>query len=97
MLIIDVKEPKEKAGEWAAQWKFTFPVLLDFDGAAASRYAPPGVQPDLKRYEVPIGSNLIIDRDGKIRFNSLLDSTNFDARLIALTKRLDELLANAKQ
>ena len=46
---------------------------------------------------MPIGSNLIIDREGRIRFNSLLDTTNFDAKLIALTARLEELLAAAKQ
>jgi hypothetical protein len=41
---------------------------------------------------VPIASNLIIDRDGVIRFYSLLDSAQFDARLVALRAKLDELL-----
>jgi hypothetical protein len=50
--------------------------------------------PDLPRDQVPIGSNLIIDPEGNIAFNSLLDSMNFDAKLIALKARLDELLAN---
>ena len=36
---------------------------------------------------------LIIDRKGVIRFYSLLDSANFDAKLIALRARLDEVLA----
>lgn len=49
--------------------------------------------PDLPREQVPIASNLIIDREGRIRFYSLLDSRNFDAKLIALTARLNELLA----
>ena len=40
-----------------------------------------------------IGSNLIIGRDGKIHFYSLLDSRNFDARLVALRAQLDTLLA----
>jgi hypothetical protein len=39
-----------------------------------------------------IASNLIIDREGRIRFYSLLDSRNFDAKLVALTARLDALL-----
>lgn len=72
--------------------KYSFPVLLDLNGKTSSSYAPAGVQPDLERDQVPIASNLIIDRDGKIRFYSLLDSVHFDAKLVALTARLEELL-----
>ena len=64
------------------------------DGSVSTSYAPPGVLPDLPRDQVPIASNLIIDREGKIRFYSLLDSRNFDAKLVALTARLEELLAS---
>jgi len=74
------------------QIKYTFPVVLDVDGKVSVAYAPPGAQPDLARDQVPIASNLIIDRDGKIRFYSLLDSVHFDAKLLALTARLDQLL-----
>lgn len=49
--------------------------------------------PDLPRSQVPIASNLIIDREGRIRFYTLLDSANFDARLVALRAELDALLA----
>ena len=73
--------------------KYTLPILLDPDGKVSSAYAPPGVLPDLARDQVPIASNLIIDKDGKIRFYSLLDSANFDAKLLSLTARLDQLLA----
>jgi hypothetical protein len=52
--------------------------------------------PDLPRDQVPIASNLIIDKEGVIRFYSLLDSRNFDARLIALRKELDTLLSQAR-
>jgi peroxiredoxin len=78
---------------WVKQVKYTFPVLLDPDGKVSATYAPPGVQPDLARDQVPIASNLIIDRDGKVRFYSLLDSVHFDAKLLALTAQLDQLLA----
>ena len=91
--MINVKESKTKAAQWGRTLKFTFPVLLDANGKVSTSYAPPGLLPDLPRDQVPIGSNLIIDLDGKIRFFSLLDSMNFDAKLIALTARLDELLA----
>ena len=92
-LVIDAMETKAVAEGWAKRWGFGFPVLLDPDGAATSSYAPGGVLPDLPRDQVPIASNLIIDRQGRIRFFSLLDSANFDARLVALRARLDELLA----
>jgi hypothetical protein len=72
---------------------YTLPVLLDEDGKAAESYAPPGILPDLPRDQVPIASNLIIDKEGIIRFYSLLDSRNFDAKLVELRKRLDALLS----
>ena len=76
---------------------FTFPVLLDEDGSVAASYAPEGVLPDLPRDQVPIASNIIVDKDGKIQFYSLLDSRNFDAKLIALKERLNGLLAAAEK
>jgi peroxiredoxin len=91
--VIDVLESKDVARGWAKSVGFTFPVLLDADGKTAERYAPPGVLPDLPRNQVPIASNLIIDREGRIRFFTLLDSAHFDARLVALQARLDALLA----
>jgi peroxiredoxin len=91
-LVINVKEDKKKAAEWKKQLKWSIPVLLDTDGAVSASYAPAGVLPDLPRDQIPIASNLIIDREGKIQFYSLLDSRNFDAKLVELTARLDELL-----
>lgn len=94
VLIIDVKEPKELVVKTARKFNFTFPVLLDADGTTATRYAPPAnVLPDLARDEVMIASNLIIDKQGKIRFFSVLDTKGFDAKLIALQAQLDKLLA----
>lgn len=96
MFVINVKESKTKASRWTKGLGFTCPVLLDIDGEVATRYAPPGVLPDLPRNQIPIASNLIIDQDGKIRFFTLLDSANFDARLLALTAWLDKLLVGAE-
>jgi peroxiredoxin len=92
-LVIDVMEPETIAAAWAKKLSFPFPVLLDADGKVAENYAPTDVLPDLPRNQVPIAANLIIDRAGRIRFYTLLDSANFDARLVALRARLDELLA----
>ena len=92
MLVIDVLEDVEATTTYAERSAFTFPVLRDADGAVAATYAPDGVLPELPRDQVPIASNLIIDGDGTIQFLSLLDTTAFDAKLVALKARLDELL-----
>ena len=93
VLIVDIGESKRIVQRSAQKLGFTFPVLLDADGSAAKLYAPPkSVQPDLGRDEVMVASNLLIDRDGRIRFFSLLDSAAFDAKLTALRAVLDDLL-----
>ena len=91
VIIIDVKEPQTKVKKWVKKNGFTFPVLID-DGKIAAAYALPDVLPDLPREETLIASNLVIDRAGRIRFYSLLDTTSFDAKLVALSKRLDEVI-----
>jgi len=93
VVVIDVKETKGKTEEYAKRSKFTFPVLLDGEGKVSTSYAPAGAQPDLPRDQVPIASNLIIDREGKIRYYSLLDTASFDAKLVGLTAKLEELLS----
>ena len=92
VFIVDVKEDKGLIEKWLSRFNFSFPVLLDEDGAVSTKYAPAGVQPDLARHEVPLASNLIIDKEGKIRFYSLLNTTAFDARLTKLKEKLDSLL-----
>jgi peroxiredoxin len=93
VLIIDVKENKDLVSQSFKRFNFSFPVLLDEDGKVATSYAPAGVLPDLARDEVVLASNVIIDRQGKIRFYSLLNTTSFDAKLIGARKKLDELLS----
>jgi peroxiredoxin len=94
VLIIDVKEPKELV-QTKLQHRFnlTFPVLLASDGAVAASFAPADVLPELARDEVMLASNILIDPEGKIQFLSLLDSKNFDAKLVELKAELDALLA----
>lgn len=92
-LIVDVAETFPVAQGWARGHKFNFPVAWDSTGAAAALWAPEDVLPDLPRFQIPIGSNLLIDRGGKIRFYSLLDTKNFDAQLVSLRSVLDSLLA----
>ena len=93
VLVIDVMETPEATATYVERSGFTFPVLLDADGSVTETYAPEGVLPDLERNQVPIASNLVIDREGVIRFYSLLDTTAFDAKLVALKATLEEVLA----
>lgn len=93
VFIIDVLEPKNLVEQKLRdKFNLTFPILLDEDGAVATRFAPPDVLPDLKRDEVMLASNLIIDPNGNIQYMSLLDTQNFDAKLVALRNKMDELL-----
>ena len=92
VLVVDVGESKKKTRKWATASGATFPVLLDTDGKAATAWAPDGVQPDLARDQVVLASNAIVDREGKLAFFSLLDSTRFDAKLVSVRAKLDELL-----
>ena len=96
VVIIDVKESQETTARWVQARKFSFPILLDSDGKVSASYAPPEVLPDLAREDICIASNLLIDPEGKIQFFSLLDTKSFDAKLIALTNRLEELFLRYK-
>ncbi|MEX2232424.1 MAG: TlpA disulfide reductase family protein, partial [Cyclobacteriaceae bacterium] len=92
VFIVDVKEGKEVVERSFSRFNFSFPVLLDADGKVSASYAPAGVQPSLERHEVPIAANLIIDKEGKISYYSLLNTTSFDAKLTNLRQTLDDLI-----
>jgi len=94
IFIVDVMEEKDLVERWFKRFNFSFPVLLDTHGKVSASYAPDKVQPDLARHEVPIASNLIIDKEGNIVFYSLLNTTAFDAKLLKLKEKLGELLAS---
>ncbi|MDA0349813.1 MAG: TlpA disulfide reductase family protein [Verrucomicrobia bacterium] len=94
VLIIDVKESESIVTKYLKErFNLSFPILLDPDGSVAAKYAPPGLLPDLARDEVVLASNILIDPKGKMQFRSLLDTSNFDAKLVGLRGKLDELLA----
>lgn len=95
VFIIDVMESREVVAKLVDRFKFSFPVLLDTAGRVSASYAPEGVQPALERHEVPIAANLIIDREGKIRYYSLLNSAAFDAKLTGLKEKLNELMGSS--
>ena len=92
-LVINVLEGPDIVARWQEALWPAVPVLKDADGTVAEAYAPAGVLPALPRNQIPIASNLIIDRQGRVQFYELLDSRNFDAQLVRLRARLDQLLA----
>ncbi len=93
VLVVNVKEEKEKAAQWAKKVGYTLPILRDTDGKVAASYAPKEVLPEMPRDEITVASNIIIDREGRIQFFELLDTRNFDAKLVHLKKRLEALRA----
>ena len=96
VLIIDVKESADLVRNLLAdRHQISFPILLDSDGSVAASMAPEHILPDLARDEVMLASNILVDPTGKIQFMSLLDTRNFDANLVDLKTKLNELL-NAK-
>ncbi len=94
-LVVNVGEEDAVASAWKKEAGFSFPMLMDREGIVTARYAPADVHPDLPRHEVMIASNLIIDRQGNVRFMSLLDTNDFDAQLVALRTELDKILAES--
>jgi hypothetical protein len=70
-----------------------FPVLRDADGVVSAAFAPPLALPGVKdRTKVVVTSNLVVDREGRIRFFTLLDTTHFDARLVHLRRAIDAVV-----
>jgi hypothetical protein len=70
------------------------PVLRDEGGAVALRFIPPGALPQLEdRTKALVTSNLVLDREGRIRFFTVLDTVHFDATLVHVRRAVDGLLA----
>jgi peroxiredoxin len=93
VLLVDVKEGNEEYKEYSSRLPVPFPVLRDKTGKVAESYMPSKAQPGMNdRAMAIIASNLILDKEGKIRFFTLLDSMNFDAELVHLRADLDHLI-----
>jgi peroxiredoxin len=93
VVAVDVKEPDEAYREYLSRMTLPFPVLRDADGAVSTSFTPAKAQPGVvDRTLVVVTSNLIIDKSGKIRFFTLLDTQHFDAKLGNLRHTLDRVL-----
>jgi peroxiredoxin len=95
-VAVDIKEPEPDYRSYLGRVAMPFPVLRDESGDVAMSYVPPRAFPDFtERYKVVVTSNLVIDRDGVIRFFALADSRNFDARFTHARKAVDAILSGA--
>jgi peroxiredoxin len=94
VIAIGIDEPEADYRAYVARMPMDMPILRDEGGATAIRYTPPGAQPEIEdRKKVLVTSNLVIDRRGRIRFFTMVDTVHFDARLVHVRRAVDQLLA----
>ena len=90
VLAVDVGENEQAFNAYVARMKLPFPVLHDPDASVSLRFTPTNANPGVKdRTQVIVTSNLVIDRDGRIRFFTLLDTVHFDAKLVHVRRAVD--------
>jgi len=90
VLAVDVGENEQAFNAYVTRMKLPFPVLHDPDAAVSLRFTPTNANPGVKdRTQVIVASNLVIDREGSIRFFTLLDTVNFDAKLVHVQHAVD--------
>jgi peroxiredoxin len=95
-VAVDVKESEADYATYLGRVAMPFPVLRDGSGDVALSYVPPHALPDFaERYKVVVTSNLVLDRDGTIRFFALADTRNFDAKYALARKAVDSLLGGS--
>jgi peroxiredoxin len=93
VVAIGIDEPEPAYRSYIARMPMGMPILRDEGGAVALKFTPPGAQPEFKdRKMALVTSNLVLDRTGKIRFFTVVDTVHFDARLVHVRKAVDELL-----
>lgn len=80
--------------EYLARAAMPFPVAHDAKDQVAAAYDPENALPAFRdRRKVVVSSRLVLDREGRIRFFTLLDTTRFDAKLVHVRRALDAVLA----
>jgi peroxiredoxin len=95
VIAVDVAEPVEGYRLYVDRGPTPFPVLRDGDGRVSLSFTPDGAAPGVKnRKLVIVTSNLVIDREGNIRFFTLLDTAHFDAKLPHLRRAVDAALGS---
>jgi peroxiredoxin len=95
VVAVDVREDDAAYAKYVSRGRIPFSVLHDPDGAVSSSFAPNRAMPGLRdRTKVVVTSNMIVDKEGKIRYFTLLDTLHFDAKLVHLRGALDRVLGS---
>ena len=93
-VAVVVADTEAGAKKYLDRVAMPFPVLRDAKDEVALAYDPENALPSFKdRRKVVVTANLVLDRDGRIRFFTLADTTHFDATLVHARRSLDDLLA----
>jgi peroxiredoxin len=89
VLVIQVKENQQLAASFAAHHGWTFPVLVDGDGAVSNRFAPDkeGLPPEV----AIINAHFLLDADGVVVYRDFLNMERFDVRASHVRAALDDL------
>lgn len=97
VLLVDVKEEpalfRTYAHEHVAE---SVESLVDPDGTAAARWAPPRAQPSFaERSQAMFDSTVVVDPGGKIRLFLFPDTAHFDPTFRAVREELDRMLTES--
>ena len=90
VISIQVKEGAALARAFAEHHGWSFPVLVDEDGAVSERFAPhkEGLSPEV----AIINAHFVLDGEGSVVHRDFLNMERFDAHASHVVAALDELL-----
>jgi peroxiredoxin len=93
VLSIQVKEGSALARSFSEHHGWTFPALVDEDGAVSARFAPEkeGLSPEV----AIINAHFVLDGAGVVVYRDFLNMERFDARASHVRSFLDELMGTA--
>lgn len=93
VLSIQVKEGHALARSFAEHHNWTFPVLVDEDGAVSEQFAPlkEGLAPEV----AIINAHFLLDADGVVVYRDFLNMERFDAKATRVRSFLDQFMGTA--
>lgn len=93
VIVVDLDQKEEGYRKYLARHDMGGPVYWSASAEHVLSYVPPHAIPTITRdrWRVLVTANLVIDRDGVIRFFTLTDTLHFDAELRHLRAAIDEL------
>jgi peroxiredoxin len=93
VVIVDIDQKQEGYLKYVGKQDMGAPVYWNASADGVRAYVPPNAAPTITRdrWRVLVTSNLVIDRDGVIRFFTLTDTLKFDAELKHVRAAISEL------